>query len=62
MEDMSSEHLEFRSESRRSYNLEVLSLKYLFPGGASGKEPACRCKDVRDFSLIPGSGRSPGEK
>ena len=25
-----------------------------FPGGASGKEPACQCR------LIPGSGRSPG--
>ena len=32
-----------------------------FPGGASGKEPACQCRtlDVRDLGLIPGSGRSP---
>ena len=29
-----------------------------FPGSASGKEPACQC---RDEGLIPGSGRSPGE-
>ena len=28
-----------------------------FPGGVSGKEPASQCKR---FSLIPGSGRSPG--
>ena len=32
-----------------------------FPGGASGKEPACNAGDIRDASLIPGSGRSPGE-
>ena len=31
-----------------------------FPGGASGKEPACQRRlDVRDVGLIPGSGRSP---
>ena len=31
-----------------------------FPGGTSGKEPACQCRlDVRDVGLIPGSGRSP---
>ena len=28
-----------------------------FPGGASGKEPACQC---RVTGSIPGSGRSPG--
>ena len=33
-----------------------------FPGGASGKEPACQYwLDVRDVGSIPGSGRSPGE-
>ena len=32
-----------------------------FPGGASGKEPACKCRlDVRDTGSIPGLGRSPG--
>ena len=32
-----------------------------FPGGASGKEPACQCKlAMTDVSLIPASGRSPG--
>ena len=30
-----------------------------FPGGTSGKEPACT-GDVRDAGLIPGSGRSSG--
>ena len=31
-----------------------------FPGGTSGKEPACQCRRHRDVGLIPGSGRSPG--
>jgi len=32
-----------------------------FPGGASGKEPACWCRlDVRDVIFIPELGRSPG--
>ena len=31
-----------------------------FPGGASGKEPACQCRRHRDASSIPGRGRSPG--
>ena len=30
-----------------------------FPGSASGKEPTCQCKDLRDTSSIPGWGRSP---
>ena len=34
-----------------------------FPGGASGKEPACqhRYTDVREVDSILGLGRSPGE-
>ena len=31
-----------------------------FPGGASGKEPVCQCRCVRDVSSIPGLGRCPG--
>ena len=31
-----------------------------FPGGASGKEPGCDCRSVRDVGPVPGSGRSPG--
>ena len=31
-----------------------------FPGGASGKKPACQCRRHRDEGLIPGSGRLPG--
>ena len=31
-----------------------------FPGGTSGKEPACHAGDVRDAGSAPGSGRSPG--
>ena len=30
-------------------------------GGSDGKESAYRARDVRDMSLIPVSGRSPGE-
>ena len=33
----------------------------LVNGGASGKEPACQCRSVRDTDLTPGLGRSPGE-
>ena len=42
-------------------NGSPLQMPLGFPGGASGKEPACqrrRCKRRR--GLIPGSGRSPG--
>ena len=31
-----------------------------FPGGNSGKEPACQPVDTGDTGSIPGSGRSPG--
>ena len=31
-----------------------------FPGGASGEEPACQCRSVRDVGSIPGLGRFPG--
>ena len=34
-------------------------LSYCFPGGASGKEPACQSRRHKICSLIPGSGRSP---
>ena len=30
-----------------------------FPGGTSGKEPACQCRRRKRHSSIPGSGRSP---
>ena len=30
------------------------------PGGASSKESTCNARDLRDASLIHGSGRSPG--
>ena len=32
----------------------------VFPGGTSGKEPACNGRDIRDVGSIPGLGRSPG--
>ena len=39
----------------------ALPLQYMgFPGGTSGKEPACQCRRHKR-GLIPGSGRSPGE-
>ena len=37
------------------------SLVYLFTGGANGKEPHANAGDIRDLSLFPGLGRSPGE-
>ena len=36
-----------------------LYLKSAFLGGASSKEPACQCRDIRDAGSIPGLGRSP---
>ena len=33
-----------------------------FPVGASNKEPACQCRDIRDAGSTPGLGRSPGGK
>ena len=32
-----------------------------FPGGASGKKPACQCRRFKNTGSIPGSERSPGE-
>ena len=31
-----------------------------FPGGTSGKEPTCYLGNIRDASLTPGLGGSPG--
>ena len=31
-----------------------------FPGGASGKDPACQFWRLRDSGLVPGSGLIPG--
>ena len=31
-----------------------------FPGGTSGKEPACQCRRHKAVGSIPGSQRSPG--
>ena len=31
-----------------------------FPGGASGKEPACPCRRLKRGGFNPGWGRSPG--
>ena len=40
---------------------KIFNLSLVFPGGSSGKEPACQCRlEVRDMGSIPGSGRSPG--
>ena len=32
-----------------------------FPGGTSGKEPACQYRRCRELGLVPGLGRSSGE-
>ena len=42
-----------------SYQLSILHMiVYIcgFPSGASGREPACQCKDAKDSGLIPGLG------
>ena len=42
-------------------NIITLSLcEWDFPGGTSGKEPACQCRSCKDAGSIPGLGRSPG--
>ena len=53
----------YLSRSHWAYKLQSfsgLSLFRSFPGGTSGKEPTCQCRRPRRYSLIPGSGRSPG--
>ena len=41
--------------------IHILYCKFWeFPGGASGKEPACQCTRHRDMGSILGLGRSPG--
>ena len=41
--------------------LGAWSLGTCFPGGTSGKEPACQCRRHKSLGWIPGSGRAPGE-
>ena len=56
-----STFLSFHIENLRLYSFMGSIYIYIgFPGGASGKEPACRHRRRRDTGLIPGSGRSPG--
>ena len=45
--------------SSHKRGIVILSF-WAFPGGASGKEPACQCRRHKDVGLIPGLGRSPG--
>ena len=49
--------------------LSMLSVTFEFsfkheqvPGSASGKEPTCQCKDMRDVGLISRLGRPPLEE
>ena len=47
--------------AEQQHYLTFFILYCSFPGGASGKEPACQCRvDVWDAGSILGSGRSPG--
>ena len=41
-------------------NALLLTMPAGFPGGASGKEPTCQCRRLRDMGSVPGSGSSPG--
>ena len=40
----------------------LVLIKFWDPGGSGSKEPACQCRDRRDTSSIPESGRSSGER
>ena len=40
--------------------LPFISTYWGFPGGTSGKEPACQCRRHKRMGSIPGPGRSPG--
>ena len=48
------------------FRLRKFKIRYAssvgFPGGTSGKEPACQYVDVRDMSSIPGLGRPPAKE
>ena len=46
------------STSRNPQGYTAMTLYKGFPGSSAGKESACNAEDP---SLIPGSGRSPGE-
>ena len=49
-------------EKKNQWDIEREWVSHSFPGGASGKELACHSRlDIRDVSLIPGSGNYPGE-
>ena len=50
-----------KSRTRLSDGTE-LRILWGFPGGASGKEPACQCRRLKRHSSIPGLGKSPGEE
>ena len=47
-----------RKESDTTEQLSLSLQEHLagFPGGAGGQEPACQCRRLRDWILIPGSG------
>ena len=42
------------------HTVYFMSSQSIFPGGTSGKEPACHAGGIGDTGSIPGSGRSPG--
>ena len=53
----------FEKEKREDSEQPHLGIcpTYTPAGGSEGKESACNAGDIRDGSLIPGSGRSSGE-
>ena len=50
----------FQRRKKHPCILGLLILRVGFPGGTSGKEPACQCRRSWDAGSVPGSGRSPG--
>ena len=49
----------YRKKALESKRKDTLEFVGGFSGGSDGKEPAC---NAGDLGLIPGSGRSPGER
>ena len=57
----SSDPLQCKSALCFSKKRNVVYINMGFPGGASGKEPTCQCRRLREVRSIPGLGRSSGE-
>ena len=60
MSPAESDSLVFQSTNLNITEFQDMYIYISFPGGGSGKEPACQCTKPRDVGSIPGWGRPPG--